>query len=158
MALKSFQVYKNRPKDGDLVSDPLPEAYGDNRHLIPDETYILVGYYKSSEHAEWIVKEKKYNFRTGTGNGSLNLDFKNVTAKYLLLHASGDSHSNKLWKIVSKGPKVYSKEDLRRETNYPSPNHDFYLVMDLVKGPELLKAIRKAMHQDFHLLVVWQSW
>ena len=139
MALKSFQVYENPPNDEDQVDDFLPEAYGHNRHLIPDETYVLVGYCKSPEHAVWLEKEKKYNFRTGTGNGSLHLDIKTVTAKYLLLHTSGDSHSNQLWKIVSKGPKVYSKGDLRK-TNYPSPKHDFYLVIDLemVKEPELV--------------------
>lgn len=139
MALKSFQVYENPPNDEGQVDDFLPEAYGNNRHLIPDETYVLVGYCKSPEHAVWLEKEKKYNFRTGTGNGSLHLDIKTVTARYLLLHTSGDSHSNQLWKIVSKGPKVYSKGDLRK-TNYPSPKHDFYLVIDLemVKEPELV--------------------
>lgn len=139
IALKSYEVYKTMPRDDDKVNEFLPEHYGENRALIPDETYVLVGYYKSPEHQEWITREKKYNFRTGTGNGSLNLDFKTVTAKYLLLHTSGDSRSNQLWKIVSSGPKVYSKDDLKKK-NYPNPNHDFYLVVDLemVKEPELV--------------------
>ncbi|MFN3996278.1 DUF2357 domain-containing protein [Algoriphagus sp.] len=66
IAFKSYEVYQNRPKDEDRVSEYLPETYGLNRHLIPDETYVLVGYYKSPEHLEWIEKENKYNFRTGT--------------------------------------------------------------------------------------------
>ena len=130
IALRSYEVYKSSPRDGDGVNEFLPEPYGVNRALIPDETYVLVGYYKSPEHLTWIEKEKKYNFRTGTGNGSLALDFQTVSSKYLLLHTAGDKDSAKLWKIVSKGPKVYSKSDLVN-LRYPIPNHEFYLVIDL---------------------------
>ena len=130
IALRSYEVYKTLPKDDDGVNEFLPEPYGVNRALIPDETYVLVGYYKSPEHLKWIEKEKKYNFRTGTGNGSLALDFQTVSSKYLLLHTAGDKDSAKLWKIVSKGPKVYSKNDLLK-LKYPSPSHEFYLVIDL---------------------------
>lgn len=132
IALKSFQVYQNRPVKEDRVDDLLPEPFGDNRHLIPDETYVLIGYYKSEEHLNWIEKEKKYNFRTGTGNGSLNLDLETVSAKYLLLHTKGDKSSSRLWKIVSQGPKVFTKNDLDgKKVKYPDPKHDYYLVIEL---------------------------
>lgn len=130
IALKSYEVYKNAPRDDDRVNEFLPELYGENRALIPDETYVLVGYYKSPEHLAWIEKKRKYNFRTGTGNGSLALNFQTVSSRYLLLHTAGDNDSTKLWKIVSKGPKVYSKNDLSK-LKYPCPNNEFYLVIDL---------------------------
>jgi predicted component of viral defense system (DUF524 family) len=130
IALKSYEVYKNVPRDEDRINEPLPEPYGINRTLIPDETFILIGYYKSREHLDWIKKERKYNFRTGTGKGSLSLDFQTVSSKYLLLHTKGDQESSMLWKIVSKGPKVYSKDDLLK-LKYPLPNSEFYLVIDL---------------------------
>lgn len=130
IAFKSFQVYQNPPSKEDRVDDMLPEAFGANRHLIPDETYVLIGYYKSEEHLDWIEKKRKYNFRTGTGNGSLNLDLETVSAKYLLLHTKGDKDSSRLWKIVSKGPKVFSKTDLEK-LDYPSPSNDFYLIINL---------------------------
>lgn len=130
IALKSYEVYKSVPRDDDRVNEFLPEPYGVNRTLIPDETFVLVGYYKSQDQLKWIEKERKYNFRTGTGNGSLVLDFQTVSSKYLLLHTEGDQESSKLWKIVSKGPKVYSKNDLLK-LRYPSPSHEFYLVIDL---------------------------
>ncbi|GAB2618077.1 DUF2357 domain-containing protein [Belliella aquatica] len=132
IALKSYEVYKKIPKGEDRIDESLPEPYGINRTLIPDDTFVLVGYYKSREHLEWINKEKKYNFRTGTGNGSLSLDFQTVSSKYLLLHTKGDQESSMLWKIVSKGPKVYSKADLLK-LKYPLPNSEFYLVVDLVQ-------------------------
>ncbi|RIW14632.1 DUF2357 domain-containing protein [Algoriphagus lacus] len=130
IALKSYEVYKSVPRDDDRVNEFLPEPYGVNRSLIPDETFVLVGFYKSPEQLKWIEKERKYNFRTGTGNGSLVLDYQTVSSKYLLLHTEGDKDSSKLWKIVSKGPKVYSKNDLLK-LKYPSPSHEFYLVIDL---------------------------
>ncbi|MCR9081182.1 MAG: DUF2357 domain-containing protein [Cyclobacteriaceae bacterium] len=130
MALKSYQVYKNVPKDEDRVNEFLPEPFGKNRTLIPDDTFVLVGYYKSEEHLIWIEKEKKYNFRTGTGNGSLSLDYQTVSAKFLLLHTKGDKYSSRLWKIISNGPKIYSKNDLLK-LKYPSPGHEFYLVVEL---------------------------
>ncbi len=139
IAFRSYEVYKSAPNKEDGVKEFLPEPYGLNRALIPDETYVLVGYYKSPEHLEWIENEWKYNFRTGTGNGSLALDFQTVSSKYLLLHTAGDKDSTKLWKIISKGPKVYSKTDLLK-LRYPSPSHEFYLIIELepVTEKELL--------------------
>jgi hypothetical protein len=71
----------------------------------------------------------------GSGNGSLVLDKETVSAKYLLLHTSGESKSGDLWKITSKGPKVFSKEDLIRK-GYNTPSQDNYLVIQLEKVPD----------------------
>lgn len=147
IALKSYEVYKSVPSDDDRVNEFLPEPYGENRTLIPDETFVLVGFYKSPEHLAWIEKERKYNFRTGTGSGSLILDLETVTAKYLLIHGPKEKISNRLWKIVSKGPKVYSLNDLDRgKTKYPrdyktnSDEEKYYLVVDIepVNDSELI--------------------
>ena len=73
----------------------------------------------------------------GSGAGSLVLDIETVSSKYLLLHTSGDTDSGDLWKIVSRGPKVYSKDDIIRK-GYPNPHHDNYLVIQIepVTDPE----------------------
>ncbi len=130
IAYRTFDTYKNEPDSNNVVNEPLPEAYNKNRDLIPDETFVLVGYYKSDKHYEWIRKNKKYNFRTGSGNGSLILDKETVSSKYLLLHTGGDMNSGKLWKIISAGPKVYSRNDLLK-MNYPGPSQDNYLLVDI---------------------------
>lgn len=148
IALKSYEVYKNVPSDDDSVNEFLPEPYGANRTLIPDETFVLVGFYKSPEHLDWIEKERKYNFRTGTGLGSLTLDLETVAAKYLLIHGPKEKISSRLWKIVSKGPKVYSLDDLDRgKTKYPRDDkkngseEKYYLVVDIepIKEHELIE-------------------
>ena len=68
----------------------------------------------------------------GTGNGSLILNSEIVEAKFLLLHGNGDQSSCELWRIVSKGPKVYSKENMLA-TGYVDPSSDHYLVIEIEK-------------------------
>lgn len=130
IAYRTFDVYKNPPESDNVVNEPLPEPFNTNRDLIPDDTYVLVGYYNSQEQYNWIQRTGLYNFRMGSGAGSLILDKETVSSKYLLLHTSGDTDSGDLWKIVSRGPKVYSKDDLIRK-GYPSPSQDNYLVIQI---------------------------
>jgi predicted component of viral defense system (DUF524 family) len=132
IAFRTFDIYRSPPDSNNFVKESLPEPYNANRDLIPDDTFILVGYYNSIEQYEWIKRTKLYNFRMGSGNGSLVLDKETVSAKYLLLHTSGESKSGDLWKITSKGPKVFSKEDLIRK-GYNTPSQDNYLVIQLEK-------------------------
>ena len=130
IAFRTFDIYKNPPESDNVVKEPLPESYNTNRDLIPDDTFVLVGYYNSQGQYEWIQRTRLYNFRMGSGSGSLILDKETVSSKYLLLHTTGDPDSGNLWKIVSRGPKVYSKDDLIRR-GYPSPSQDNYLVIQI---------------------------
>jgi hypothetical protein len=130
IAYRTFDIYKNPPESNNVVKDSLPEPYNTNRDLIPDDTFVLVGYYTSPEQYEWIQRTGLYNFRMGSGSGSLILDKETVTSKYLLLHTSGDKESGDLWKIISRGPKVYSKEDLIRK-GYQQPSQDNYLIIQI---------------------------
>ena len=132
IANKSYNVHKN--KIPNIIKEPIPENINGEK-LIPDETYVLVGFYNDKKQHDWIVNKKMYNFRMGSGNGSLILDKETVSAKYLLLHTHKDETSSKLWKIVSKGPKVYSKENLIKK-GYNSPSQDYYLVIDLERVNE----------------------
>jgi predicted component of viral defense system (DUF524 family) len=130
IAYRTFDTYKNPPQSGNVIKEQLPEPYNINRALIPDDTFVLVGYYNSLEQYKWIIRTGLYNFRMGSGAASLILDKETVSAKYLLLHTSGDTESGDLWKIISRGPKVYSKDDLIRK-GYPSPSQDNYLVIQV---------------------------
>lgn len=110
----------------------MPETYNLNRDLIPDDTFVLVGFYSSIGQYDWISKNQLYNFRMGSGIGSIVLNSNTVSAKYLLLHTSGDLNSGDLWKITSDGPKVFSKDDLIRK-GYPSPSQENYLILEIEK-------------------------
>jgi predicted component of viral defense system (DUF524 family) len=130
LAYRTFDIYKNPPESDSVIKEALPEPYNTNRDLIPDDTYILVGYYNSQVQYNWIKRTGLYNFRMGSGAGSLILDKETVSSKYLLLHTAGDNDSGKLWKIVSRGAKVFSKNDLKR-SGYLSPTQDNYLVIQI---------------------------
>jgi predicted component of viral defense system (DUF524 family) len=132
IALRSYKVYKQPPEKSSLIHEPIPEAINQNRDLIPDETYVLIGFYKSSEHLEWIKKMKLYNFRMDSSRGALTLTSETIQSRYLLLHTTGDNKSGELWKIVSKGFRVVSKSTLRR-LNYPQPRQENYLVIRIEK-------------------------
>lgn len=131
IAFRTFDIYKNPPEADNVVKEPLPEPYNNNRALIPDDTFVLVGYYTSMEQYKWIQRTGLYNFRMGSGKGSIMLDKETVSSKYLLLHTKGDTESGDLWKIVSRGPKVYSSVDLLRKRYPASPSKDNYLVIQI---------------------------
>lgn len=133
ISTKTYQIIKQKPSEGLL--EPIPE-YVDGEKLIPNDTFVLIGFYNSEEQYNWIQKGH-YNYRMGSGNGSLILDKETVTAKYLLLHTHKSKASGDLWKIISKGPKVYSRLDLEK-TGYPKAKNKAdlmknYLVITIEK-------------------------
>ena len=73
--------------------------------------------------------------------GSLVLDIETVSSKYLLLHTHGDIESGDLWKIVSEGPTVFSKNKMEK-LGYPKPKDKMndYLIIQ----------IEKVTEQEFH--------
>ncbi|HBY68653.1 MAG TPA: hypothetical protein DEG69_13435, partial [Flavobacteriaceae bacterium] len=133
IAAKTYEITKDGKSKP--FNEPIPE-YLDGRKLIPDEVHVLVGFYNSEEQYDWI-KKGNYNFRMGSGNGSLVLDKETISAKYLLLHTHGEKSSGDLWRITSKGPKVFSRLNLEKK-GYPKAKNDkdyqkHYLVIDIEK-------------------------
>jgi len=127
IAFRTFDVYKNEPNKENEVNEALPETYGENRNLIPDDTFVLVGFYKT-ENLDWIIKSGLYNARADSKRGSLRLGPGEAGAKYLLLHSNGETKTSRLLKITETGPRVFSKRTLINK-GYPSePSQDYYLV------------------------------
>ncbi len=65
-AIKIYDIHKELKEDSDILKESLPE-YINNSILIPNETFVLIGYYKSKEQLDWIIKNNLYNFRTLDG-------------------------------------------------------------------------------------------
>lgn len=124
----AYHTYSALQKESIKLQEPLPEPYGKNRSLLPDETHVLIGYYKDTEHLKWILNSKLYNTRTGTGKGSLRLHHKFTSAKYLLLHGPSGQH---FVKMDPKGPRILSKQDLINKKYPLTPSMDFYIVFGL---------------------------
>lgn len=131
IASKTYEITKNGKTTS--LNESIPE-YINGKKLIPDETYVLVGYCKTSLHLEWYQENGLYNFRMNDNTGSLILDEKTVKAKYLLLRFKGKA--NKIFKIKSRGPKVFSKQKLL-DLNYPKPRENDYLIIEIEKENSL---------------------
>jgi len=82
------------------------------------------------------LRKKMYNFRMDTRAGSLRLAPDVTAAQYLLLHGEGAKAESGLLRITSKGPRVLSKEVLKREGYPGEPSGDFYLVFDVEQASE----------------------
>jgi len=125
----SYQTFRTfESKRDDQLNEFLPEPYGMNRSMLPDNTFVLVGYYRNEEHLKWILDNDLYNARAGSARGSLRLKQGEAEAKFLLLHSDGELVTDKLYQITEKGPRVFSKEDLISKGYYKDPGQDYYLV------------------------------
>lgn len=131
MSFRTYEIHKDdKPNE---VREKLPEALGKNRSLIPDDTYVLVGYCKSKEHLDWYIKNGLYNARTESRRGSLKLGIGESTAKYLLLHIEDGIITNLLFRVTDEGPQVFSSTKLS-ELGYPTvPSQPFYLTYKINK-------------------------
>ena len=126
IAHKTYKIHDEELKE---VREPIPEnIYGEK--IIPDETYVLIGYYKNKKHLEWILssKNRKYNFRTGIKKGSYPITKNEVRAKYLVLHGPNETTTSKIYELDNNGILIYSKQNLI-DKNYPTtPKRDLYLM------------------------------
>ena len=125
----TYEVYKSEPS---MLCESLPEPYGVNRDLIPEETYVLMGSFRDENHLQWILDNKLYNTRTDTGNGSVRLRHEISSAKYLLLH-KGEKQI--MLRLGDKGPRVMSNKRLSAiDANSPyKPSLPYYVVFDLAE-------------------------
>jgi predicted component of viral defense system (DUF524 family) len=124
---KTYQITKDGKSN--TLNEPIPE-YINGEKLIPDETYVLVGYCKSQSHLEWINRNLLYNFRMNSNRGALKLNNESLNAKYLLIHMEGEQNSSRLYEINKSEYRVTNKETLQR-LNYPNPRQKHYLVIKL---------------------------
>jgi len=140
-AFSNYDVHKN--KESNELRESLPEAYGENRGFSPDDTFILVCFYKDESHLNWIINNGLYNARIENDRGSLKLGREETGAKYLLLHSKEEITTSKLYKISEIGPRIFSKEKLI-EKHYPStPSQNFYLVYRIEQCNDIELVARK---------------
>lgn len=130
---KTHQIYQFEKEDDNILHEPIPE-YINGKKLIPDETFVLVGYATSNERFKWYEENKKYIFRMDGEMGSLELNNEVVNAKYLLLRRSGEATASDLYEIKSRGPKVFSTIHLDKLKYPPSKKpKEYYLAIEIQK-------------------------
>ncbi len=132
ISLKTYEIYKEKKSSN--LNENLPEPFGLNRNLIPDETFVLIAYYRK-ENWSWIVKNGLFNTRAGSRRGSLRLGPSEAGAKYILLHTIGETKTGQLFKVRDTGPRIFSRKTLER-IDYPKDirkQNQYYLVYKIEK-------------------------
>ena len=125
-----YQIFKDIPNK--RVNEPMPH------YIIPDETSVIVAYYKSDFHLAWIKDRMKYNGRIGNVRGAMSLTPEYIGAHYIVLHTNLKSNLE-IFKIdQSEGfkPSVISSADDLFNLNvpkYPDSRNPFYLVFSLLE-------------------------
>ncbi len=127
MSYHTYEIYNSEPS---VVCESMPEPYGINRSLIPEETYVLIGSFHDEKHLQWILHNQLYNTRTDTRNGSIRLKQEISSAKYLLLHKA---KKQLLLRLSDKGPRVMSNESLSKlpYASLYKPSKPYYVVFDI---------------------------
>lgn len=130
---QTFAIHREPPVD--YIHAPMPEAIGANRGLLPDDTIVLVGYYKDEEHLKWIMDKHLYNVRVGSERGAIGLDLNLISASYLILHTKGSIRSNRMLKIRPNQLQIMTGAELKI-LNYPRPWSKNYILFSLEKTIE----------------------
>lgn len=126
----TYRIHKDDPPDA--VQETMPEWSVGNRSRPTLETHVLHGWHNGETHLDWVVSKGLYNFRTEKQRGSLRLHHSVTGASYLLLHGDGEYQSGgRLFRIVSDGPRVFSKEKLIAEGYPGGASQPYYLVYDV---------------------------
>lgn len=140
-AVKIYDIHKygkdDYLEDGftpNILNDPMPEYLdlAKKEKLIPNDTHVIIAYYKSKEHLAWIQRKMKYNGRVGNSRGAMDLTPEFIGAQYLVLH-NKDVEGAIIYKInqgVGK-PKVISSSD-EIFKDYPTKSRPFYLLFSLL--------------------------
>ena len=155
IAVKRYEIHKSGKKDENVVHEPMPE-YLSGKKLIPDETYVLVGFSKTRQRSKWYDDYNLYNFRMDDEVGSLEFHPEVVSSKFLLLRESGKSEASKLYKLQS-GLRVFSGEVLRSvKYKHPDASKDSYLVYK-IDANDLSLVSFDGMKFDFKKLEKYQK-
>jgi hypothetical protein len=126
---ETFKIFKDPKSDDNVLHETIPE-YLDSEKLNPNDTFVILGFYKSQDQLNWILKNNLYNFRTGTDKGSLPLSYENINAKYLILHGKDELITNRIFQLKNTGPKILSQNNLIKK-GYPNPKGELYLVYEI---------------------------
>lgn len=132
---EKFSVSRNEIHEQEIpytFDKEIPEFLNDKK-LIPDEVFVIAGYYNDSQQLNWILEKGLYNVRYGTGRGGVKLTHETVSVSYLLLRGPDSLITDQIFQIRSGGPKIYSSSELI-DSGYPRKEQPYsYLVYEIEK-------------------------
>lgn len=109
-----------------------------------EDRYMLVGYYRSEEHLEWILKNKLYNVRLGDRRGALRgFELQITPSRIVLYGGSGEKDSVRIF-TVNQSEVMFADKQKMEALKYPARNNgisDSYKLFSLAQEIKNHKAI-----------------
>lgn len=138
---RTSQREKLASRVNEIHTEPMPYEFRKDvpeflydKKLIPDEVFVVVGYYNGEDHLSWIIEKNLYNVRYDTGRGGVELNKKTVGASFLLLWGSGENKTNRIFRLKTVGPKIYSSDELI-EIGYPRQHREYSYLVYKIDSP-----------------------
>ena len=132
-AKKEMQVFE---KETEILTDDYT--------INSDDRYMLVGYYRSEDHLEWILKNRLYNVRLGDRRGALRgLELQITPSRIVLYGGSGEKDSVRIF-TVNQSEVMFADKQKMEALKYPAGNNgisDSYKLFSLAQEIKNYKAI-----------------
>lgn len=132
-AKKEMQVFE---KETEILTDDYT--------INSDDRYMLVGYYRSEDHLEWILKNRLYNVRLGDRRGALRgLELQITPSRIVLYGGSGEKDSVRIF-TVNQSEVMFADKQKMEALKYPTGNNgisDSYKLFSLAQEIKNHKAI-----------------
>ena len=132
-AKKEMQVFE---KETEILTDDYT--------INSDDRYMLVGYYRSEDHLEWILKNRLYNVRLGDRRGALRgLELQITPSRIVLYGGSGEKDSVRIF-TVNQSEVMFADKQKMEALKYPAGNNgisDSYKLFSLAQEIKNHKAI-----------------
>lgn len=132
-AKKEMQVFE---KETEILTDDYT--------INSDDRYMLVGYYRSEEHLEWILKNRLYNVRLGDRRGALRgFELQITPSRIVLYGGSGEKDSVRIF-TVNQSEVMFADNQKMEALKYPAGNNgisDSYKLFSLAQEIKNHKAI-----------------
>jgi hypothetical protein len=142
---QTYENFKSYQSQGPALAEEQRALYhvvrertGLKRHTPPADTAVLLGWYKDTNHLQWIKDKGLYNFRLGNTAGALRLTPQIVGAQYLMLHGPDGRALQGLFRMtqVEQGPSLVSETELV-ELGYPTqPTRKAYVLFNVEPAVE----------------------
>lgn len=136
---KSFPAKKEMQ-----VFEKETEILTDDYTINSDDRYMLVGYYRSEDHLEWILKNRLYNVRLGDRRGALRgLELQITPSRIVLYGGSGGKDSVRIF-TVNQSEVMFADKQKMEALKYPAGNNgisDSYKLFSLAQEIKNYKAI-----------------
>jgi predicted component of viral defense system (DUF524 family) len=124
---------------------PAPESAGREpiAGLPPADTPVLLGFVRSDEQLDWVLRTRLYNMRADMArNGSISVNSREASAQVLVLYSANEVLG--VWRLSGLASVLTAAQ--LKSLGYPRPRGEAYICVKLVEG--IGDVIRSGLDHD----------